>query len=86
MSNQREVLPKILADLRERVEVKGMETYGRVLTTNDGRDSLQDLYEELLDACVYIKKLMMERERFSAPLDGLRCVNDGIRHIEGWAD
>ena len=89
LPKQHPVLPEVLEDLRQRVEVKGMETYGRPLTTADGRDTLQDLYEELLDACVYIKKFIMERERFSGPVGGLRHVENvdtAIRHMEGWAD
>lgn len=80
---QTEVLPKVLADLRARVEVQGMKTYGRPLTTGGGRDSLQDAYEEALDLAVYLGKLIMERERFSGPVNG---ISDAIRQIEGWAD
>lgn len=76
-----EVLPKVLTDLRDRVEVQGMATYGKPLTTGDGRDSLQDAYEEALDLAVYLGKMIMERaERgldvhenacFSGPVNGL---------------
>lgn len=50
----------VIMDMVARNEF-GAKKYNRYLLPNDGRDSLQDLYEELLDAAVYIKKLMMER-------------------------
>lgn len=40
----------------------GLERYGRYLTTHNGRNGLQDLYEELLDACMYIKQVLLEQE------------------------
>lgn len=39
---------------------KGIETYGTTLQPFNGRDALQDLYEELLDACQYTKQLCYE--------------------------
>lgn len=63
----REVLPEVLNDLRDRVEVRGMKTYGKPMFTGDGRDGMVDLYEELLDACCYIKKVLMEREDAGMP-------------------
>lgn len=51
----------VIEDLRKR-EQKGIASYGDMLHTNNGRDAMLDLYEELLDACQYIKQVMMERE------------------------
>ena len=48
-------------DLRKR-EAKGVETYGGPLIGFDGRDMLQELYEELLDAVMYLRCLMFEHE------------------------
>lgn len=56
----RPVFPALLADIQAR-NLKGVETYGSDLLTHNGRDSLRDLYEEILDAAVYCKQLMMER-------------------------
>ena len=56
-----EVLPKVLEDMKQRVEV-GAKEYGRPLTTFDGRDSLWDAYEEALDMCMYLRKAIMERD------------------------
>ena len=51
----------VVEDIREREKV-GYKKYGKALLANDGRDSMQDLYEELLDAAQYIKKCMEERD------------------------
>lgn len=48
-------------DLRLREQV-GVERYGTPLQPHNGRDALRDLYEELLDACCYIKQALIERE------------------------
>lgn len=59
------VTERVIEDLKARTEL-GLKKYGRPLTTFDGRKSLQDLYEELLDACQYIKKAIMEEEQMQA--------------------
>lgn len=59
--HREEVLPKVLLDLAIRVET-GAREYGERLSTFNGRDALQDLYEELLDAAMYVKQAMMERD------------------------
>jgi hypothetical protein len=40
----------------------GMRKYGRPLLPYDGRDTLQDAYEEALDLAVYLRKAMLERD------------------------
>jgi hypothetical protein len=50
----------VLADLRERM-AQGIATYGVPLQAHNGRDALRDLYEELLDACLYIRQVIEER-------------------------
>jgi hypothetical protein len=49
---------KVIFDIIER-EKKGKETYGVTMDRQDLSQAewLQHLYEELLDACLYIKKL-----------------------------
>lgn len=49
----------VIADLQSRLDV-GIKRYGQPLRAFNGRDPLQDLYEELLDACVYLRQLMEE--------------------------
>lgn len=55
------IFEMIQADLEARNQ-KGLETYGKTLYAHDGRDSLWDLYEELLDAVVYCRKIIAERD------------------------
>ena len=58
---KKNITDKVIDDLRERERV-GFKKYGKELLPHDGRDSMQDLYEELLDAAQYIKKAMEERD------------------------
>jgi hypothetical protein len=39
----------------------GIKRYGTALQPYNGRDALLDLYEELLDAAMYCKQLLLER-------------------------
>lgn len=54
----------VRADLVER-EALGISRYGTALQANNGRDALRDLYEELLDACCYIRQVIAERDQAS---------------------
>ena len=51
---------QVIMDMKERYEF-GLQKYGKPVRPHDGEDYLQHLYEELLDACVYIKAAMKER-------------------------
>lgn len=51
----------VLADVQYRKEL-GIERYGTVLQPHNGRDMLQDAYEEALDLAFYLKALIMERD------------------------
>ncbi len=55
------ILGMVLTDLTNRA-LEGKLKYGEPLLANNGRDALQDLYEELLDAAMYIKQAMVERD------------------------
>lgn len=57
----------VISDLESRKTV-GLKTYGTLLYPHNGRDMLQDLYEELLDAACYIKGVMVERDSNDRPL------------------
>jgi hypothetical protein len=50
----------VIADMYERKQV-GKDRYGTILQAHNGRDAMVDLYQELLDACVYIRQLIEER-------------------------
>ena len=47
--------------MAKRLEL-GIERYGTGLQAYNGRDMLQDAYEEALDLCVYLKGIMYERD------------------------
>lgn len=49
----------VRSDLEERERV-GIARYGTPLQPHNGRDALVDLYQELLDACCYIRQLIEE--------------------------
>ncbi len=57
----REIFPLIQADLEERRQ-KGIRTYGEGLTAFNGRDALQDAYQEALDLAVYLRQAIEERD------------------------
>lgn len=51
----------VIADLEARKRV-GIERYGTTLQPHNGRDALYDLYQELLDACNYVRQCIYERD------------------------
>lgn len=55
------VISKVMSDLASRA-VMGEKKYGTLLKTHNGRKAIVDLYEELLDACMYVKQFIMETE------------------------
>ena len=57
----------VIADMAARKEF-GLAKYGSLLQASNGRDNLQDLYEELLDACVYIRNEIERRNNDVGPL------------------
>lgn len=53
------IVDLVIKDLQDRKKV-GIERYGAPLQANNGRDALQDVYEELLDAVQYIRQVREE--------------------------
>jgi hypothetical protein len=51
----------VMEDMAKRLEL-GIERYGTGLQADNGRDMLQDAYEEALDLCVYLRGIMYERD------------------------
>lgn len=51
----------VLEDIAKR-ERMGYNKYGKYLTVKTDEDMLNHLYEELLDATVYIKTLLLQRK------------------------
>lgn len=56
-----DVTPAVIEDLRARTAL-GVERYGRPLQAHNGRNALQDAYEEALDLVQYLKQALLERE------------------------
>jgi hypothetical protein len=52
-------LKRMIADVEARKAI-GIERYGTPLQAFNGRDVLQDLYEELIDAATYTKQALIE--------------------------
>ena len=61
--NDKPILQKmVIEDMAKRLEL-GIERYGTGLQADNGRDMLQDAYEEALDLCVYLRGIMYERDK-----------------------
>lgn len=60
-NDHRDVQSQVIEDIKERREV-GIKRYGTPLQPNNGRDALQDAYEEAIDLCMYLKQMIIERE------------------------
>lgn len=59
--SQRPIVAMVMEDLIKRME-KGVKDYGQALRANNGRNPLQDAYEEALDLACYLKQAMIEAE------------------------
>lgn len=51
----------VIDDMRARDKI-GAHRYGTRLQPHNGRDALQDAYEEALDLAAYLKQALMERD------------------------
>jgi hypothetical protein len=49
----------VIDDMRAKHEA-GVAKYGTPLQAHNGRDALVDLYQELLDACAYVRQAIAE--------------------------
>jgi hypothetical protein len=58
---KRYIFPLVVEDLLKR-EAIGIKTYGSSLQSHNGRNALQDAYEEALDLAVYLKQKIIEME------------------------
>jgi hypothetical protein len=76
------VTPLVMQDLAERA-TNGFGDYGRPLETHNGRHSLTDIYEELLDAVQYIKQRLLEEsgETPPAPVDPIASANAEVASL-----
>lgn len=51
----------VLEDIHKRLQI-GIERYGTGLQAGNGRDMLQDAYEEALDLAIYLRGCLLERD------------------------
>ena len=52
---------RVIADIEARKQV-GISRYGTVLQPHNGRDPLQDAYDEAMDLTIYLCQLIYERD------------------------
>lgn len=57
-----DIFDLVISDFQER-NALGIRTYGVPLRSHDGRINMIDLYQEMLDAVVYMRKELEERKR-----------------------
>ncbi len=55
------VYPHLVTAIMERVSL-GLDHYGTPLMTNNGRKTLRDIRDELIDAALYMTQLMLEQD------------------------
>lgn len=60
-NNKPAIQDLVMQDMLAR-KLLGQQRYGTPLQAHNGRDMMQDLYEELLDACNYIRGMIYERD------------------------
>ena len=65
VNDHQDIQTRVIEDIKARREV-GIKRYGTALQPHNGRDSLQDAYEEAMDLTMYLKQMLVERseERF----------------------
>jgi hypothetical protein len=64
--NDRRVIQDLVIEDIQRRKAQGLAKYGTLLQAFNGRDALVDLYQELLDACQYVRQLIEERDLMPA--------------------
>lgn len=67
------VIDLVKADLDARA-AKDLQTYGTLLRVNNGRDADLDLYQELLDAVMYLRQSMAEKRDLKAEIGHLKML------------
>lgn len=66
-NNSTPVWELVIADMLSRDQV-GRQRYGTPLQAHNGRDALQDAYEEALDLAVYLRQEIEERKALQREL------------------
>ena len=72
----------VIRDIEAR-RALGIERYGTPLQPFNGRDALQDLYEELMDGVMYVRQEIEERTANSSEFSGdIEKLIDAARRLE----
>lgn len=58
---------EVIRDIEDRIDL-GLSRYGSLLMTFNNRNSLVDLYQELIDGCMYVKQKLIETEEIREEL------------------
>lgn len=61
-ANDSEPVWELVVKDMQRRDHFGRAKYGTPVQAGNGRDALQDAYEEILDAAVYLKQAIIERD------------------------
>lgn len=69
-NNNSYIADLVIEDMKARKEL-GIERYGVALQSFNGRNALQDAYEEQLDQIIYTKQWMIEKEVLKKELQKL---------------
>lgn len=62
----------VIKDMEAR-RLHGIEKYGVPVQPGNGRDALIDLYQELLDACVYIRQELEKQSIYRKLVEDVRA-------------
>ena len=81
MSITKQVWPLVVKDMLERNE-EGAVKYNRYLQTDCPDNMLQHLYEELLDASVYIKTQIEKQKQEAEKLIEIEKINNELKRLQ----
>lgn len=86
---ERPTVDEVIEDLKVR-KAMGIKKYGVPLQPSNGRDSLQDAYEEVLDLTLYVKNEIRRRDGVADMIASARAANkamyERILRLEADAD
>lgn len=80
-----DVAPIVIADIEARVAA-GKQKYGVLLQTHNGRNALWDLYQELIDACMYVRQRLLEEEEEQQTPTPITLTTESRRGNHVYAD
>lgn len=66
VNDGRPIYEMVMEDVKRRAEM-GKQHYGTFLQANNGRNSLVDLYAEMLDAVCYLRQMIEEQQPIDKP-------------------